>query len=281
LTGGSTRCPSQITTGPDHALWFTEVPTAQLGRIDTLGNISEYPLPATDISGGSIALGSDGNLWYDMQGIDGAGDSAIRSFSPITHAVIDNVIIPAPTVPETLVTNPVDGSLIVGTLVRQGNGISNILQVVPGTSGTYFVKYSPSSANSGDWSYLALGSDGNIYVQFVPAPATGNSPGLAHINETTYNVSLFAESRGSTDCQGPIIYGPDANVYVWNGTPRSINFGVAELSSVGVLLAQQFDGNNFHDVASGAAVGSDGKIWFAIWNGLAPSGSVYQLTPVH
>ena len=292
LTGGVARCPGQITTGPDGALWFTEYPANNtspppaLGRIDMSGNITEYPLPASDSSGGSIVLGSDGNLWYDVQSI--GGDSAIRGFSPITHGIIDSVTIPAPMVPGTLVSNPTDGSIVVGTSVN-GGGLSDILQVVPGTSGTYVVRYSPSSANSGDWSNLALGLDGKIYVQFVPSSPSGTPPGLAQMNESTYNMTIFTETQftqahghqSRTAFRGPIIYGPVANIYVWDEDQQDDFIGLAALSTTGTLLAQQDDPNNFHDVASGIAIGHDGKIWVAVTNELASHGSVYQLTPVH
>lgn len=291
LTGGVERCPSQITTGPDGAMWFTEYPWINsnpppaLGRIDVLGNITEYPLPASDADGGSITLGRDGNLWYDTQSF---GGGEIRGFSPMTHGIVDSITILAPMVPGTLVSNPADGSIIVGTSVN-GGGLSDILQVVPGTSGSYVIKYIPRSANSGDWSNLALGSDGNIYVQFVPNLNSGAPPGLAQMNESTYNVTLIAEPQFThafgnqvrTNFRGPIIYGPDANIYVWDESQHDDFIGLAALTKAGSLLAQQDDGSGFHDVADGITIGPDGKIWIATMNQLASEGSIFQLTPVH
>jgi len=292
LTGGVARCPGQITAGPDGALWFTEYPWINtnpppaLGRIDVSGNITEYPLPASDSNGGSIVLGRDGNLWFDVQGIGGGG--AIREYSTLVHAVIDNVIISAPMIPGTLVSNPVDGSILAGTLV-QGGGLSDILQIVPGTSGTFAVKYTPSQANSGDWSNLAVGRDGNIYVQFDPSPNSGSPPGLAQMSESTYNVALITEPQftqanghqSRTAFRGPIIYGPDANIYVWDEGQQDDFIGLAALSTTGTLLAQQDDGGGFHDLADGIAIGQDGTIWIAVMNELASHGFVYQLTAVH
>ncbi|HEY7982076.1 MAG TPA: hypothetical protein VID19_11380 [Candidatus Eremiobacteraceae bacterium] len=292
LTGGVERCPSQIATGPDGAMWFTEYawinanPPPALGRIDMTGKITEYPLPASDVNGDSIVRGSNGNLWYDAQGV--SSGSAIREYSTLVHAVIDSVIIPPPMVPGTLVVNPVDGSILAGTLV-QGGGLSDILQVVPGTSGTYVVKYIPSPANSGDWSNLAVGRDGNIYVQFVPSDASGSPAGLAQMNESTYNVTLITEPQFThafgnqvrTHFRGPIIYGPDANIYVWDEGQQDDFIGLAALTKTGSLLAQQDDGSGFHDVADGITIGQDGKIWIATMNQLASEGSIFQLTPVH
>ena len=54
--------PSGITAGPDGNLWFTEFGTNQIGRITTLGIITEFG----PVSGSPdrIAAGPDGNLWF-------------------------------------------------------------------------------------------------------------------------------------------------------------------------------------------------------------------------
>ncbi len=56
-----------ITTGPDHALWFTEPPLSltengKIGRITTTGTISEFN--TSKIHPYGITPGSDGNLWF-------------------------------------------------------------------------------------------------------------------------------------------------------------------------------------------------------------------------
>lgn len=56
-----------ITTGPDHALWFTEPPASlnengKIGRITTTGTITEYS--TSKIYPFGITTGSDGNLWF-------------------------------------------------------------------------------------------------------------------------------------------------------------------------------------------------------------------------
>ncbi len=74
--GGLFGCaPKNITVGSDGALWFTEEFGNQIGRIDTNGRITEFPLP-TDcgqppnppFSSGcaphDITAGPDGALWF-------------------------------------------------------------------------------------------------------------------------------------------------------------------------------------------------------------------------
>ncbi|HEY4388961.1 MAG TPA: hypothetical protein VGN34_31310 [Ktedonobacteraceae bacterium] len=53
--------------GPQHALWFWDSHTNQIGMIDKNNRINEYPHSVTYLSYGinSLAAGSDGNLWMD------------------------------------------------------------------------------------------------------------------------------------------------------------------------------------------------------------------------
>jgi virginiamycin B lyase len=54
--------PRSIALGPDGAMWFTH-DGYTIGRIDSGGVVTEFPLPANDSSFLDIALGPDGNLW--------------------------------------------------------------------------------------------------------------------------------------------------------------------------------------------------------------------------
>ncbi len=75
--------PSEIASGPDGALWFTERSCNQIGRITTSGAITEYPLPACTngcnlfAPGGpspvGIAAGPDGALWFAESGANAIG----------------------------------------------------------------------------------------------------------------------------------------------------------------------------------------------------------------
>jgi streptogramin lyase len=56
--------PEGITTGPDGALWFTEERGNAIGRITTSGSISEFPIPTADSSPEEITTGPDGALWF-------------------------------------------------------------------------------------------------------------------------------------------------------------------------------------------------------------------------
>jgi virginiamycin B lyase len=56
--------PYGIATGPDRALWFTEMRGGRIGRITTEGEVSAYPLPTANAGPATIAAGPDGALWF-------------------------------------------------------------------------------------------------------------------------------------------------------------------------------------------------------------------------
>src|SRR5207247_4009393 len=66
LPDGTT--PDAVTAGPDGALWYAG--DGRIGRLDTGGNVTEFPVPALRATG--IAPGPDGTLWV------AAGTLAVR-----------------------------------------------------------------------------------------------------------------------------------------------------------------------------------------------------------
>jgi hypothetical protein len=60
LPGGQVASFS-IITGPDHALWFTEV--RAIGRMTTTGKVSEINLGSNDSDPGFLTIGPDQNVW--------------------------------------------------------------------------------------------------------------------------------------------------------------------------------------------------------------------------
>ena len=82
--------PVQIVSGPDGALWFTEVAGNQIGRITTDGTITnEYPVPTVASGLDDIAIGPDGNPWFAESAVDKIGSidpsGAITESTPLAH----------------------------------------------------------------------------------------------------------------------------------------------------------------------------------------------------
>lgn len=58
-----------MTTGPDNALWFTDIEANSIGRIDpTARTMRRFPLPNPASNPMGIAVGPDGNLWFAEEG---------------------------------------------------------------------------------------------------------------------------------------------------------------------------------------------------------------------
>jgi len=58
---GETAGLIDITEGPDHKVWFTELGASSIGSCSTDGTLSEFPVPASPFG---IAAGPDGNIWF-------------------------------------------------------------------------------------------------------------------------------------------------------------------------------------------------------------------------
>src|SRR5437588_5119129 len=56
--------PQDITSGPDHNLWFTEANGNKIGRLTPQGIFTEFATPTVNSSPYGITRGPDGNLWF-------------------------------------------------------------------------------------------------------------------------------------------------------------------------------------------------------------------------
>src|SRR5215469_1482299 len=61
--------PAYIAKGSDGAMWFTEVNSSAIGRINRYGQIKQFSEGISKQAGPTgIALGPDGNMWFAEQG---------------------------------------------------------------------------------------------------------------------------------------------------------------------------------------------------------------------
>jgi streptogramin lyase len=74
--------PTGIAAGPDGALWFAGSGVG-VGRIDTSGAITEFPLPLFSESD-TITAGPDGNLWFGNSG-PSSRDGSVGRLTPDGH----------------------------------------------------------------------------------------------------------------------------------------------------------------------------------------------------
>ena len=72
-TGDGRIIGSLISGGPDDSLWFTDRGHNAVGRIDTKGKVTEYPVPTPNSGVLGIALAADGKLWFTETNADKVG----------------------------------------------------------------------------------------------------------------------------------------------------------------------------------------------------------------
>ncbi|MFT3863300.1 MAG: hypothetical protein QM729_03435 [Solirubrobacterales bacterium] len=74
--------PTAIAAGPDGAIWFSGSGVG-VGRVDTSGSFSEFPVPQWGESD-AMTAGPDGDVWFAMSG-GGAHDGWIDRITPDGH----------------------------------------------------------------------------------------------------------------------------------------------------------------------------------------------------
>jgi virginiamycin B lyase len=62
-----TNLPNQLVTGPDGAVWFTNVGSDSIGRVTASGGFRTFTGPGID-SPNTITVGPDGAMWFTNEG---------------------------------------------------------------------------------------------------------------------------------------------------------------------------------------------------------------------
>ena len=78
--------PHKIITGPDGAMWFTDMQNDAIGRISTNGQARTFSDPRIALPA-TIAVGPDGALWFTnvYPGVRGATTGSIGRLTPAGH----------------------------------------------------------------------------------------------------------------------------------------------------------------------------------------------------
>jgi len=124
---------SDITSGSDGALWFTEYYGAKIGRITTSGSYSGYPVPTSSRDLCVITSEPDGALWF--REANGVKIGRITTSGNLTEYPVPT----ANAVPQGITTGPDEALWL-------GEGNSNIGRIT--TSGS-LSEYSVVAATSG------------------------------------------------------------------------------------------------------------------------------------
>jgi virginiamycin B lyase len=138
--------PTRITTGPDGALWFTNVGNNTIGRITTSGQQINTFTGAGISDPEGITTGPDGALWFTNEGNNSIGRIT-------TAGVITNYTAPDVKLPDAIVTASDNA------LWFRGN--ESIMQIT--TSGTITDEHTGPAIQSGIDESIAIGADGALW----------------------------------------------------------------------------------------------------------------------
>lgn len=267
--------PAAITSGPDGALWFTEIYGNRVGRISPGGAITEFGVPTPNSAPERITTGPDGALWFTENsgrigrittggsiteysvptsgsrpneittGADGAlwftefGANQIGRIT--TWGSITEYSIPTPNChPSGIVSGP-DGNLWFTE-----NGSNRVGRITTGGSVTEFVL----PVGSSNLESITVGPDGALW--FADAYANAN-----RIWRITTSGSM-SEFPVPTTPSGPdgITRGPDGNLWFTEYSGNQIG----RITTGGNLT--EFPLPNANSAAEGIVSGPDGALWF-------------------
>ncbi len=179
--------PGEITTGPDHNLWFTESGTSMIGRITPSGTLTEFKTPSPLADPVGIALGSDGNLWFAERGVNRVG----RITPSGTSVDLFKGITPSSSV--TQITAGPDGNLWFTEPISQRIGRITTAGVV--------TEFPIGTGTNG----IAAGPDGNLWYTTY-----GSLEGIGRISPAGASIEFPFTPSSSP---GEITQGPDGNMW--------------------------------------------------------------------
>jgi virginiamycin B lyase len=263
--------PTDLTKGPDGAIWFTEQSVHQIGRVTTSGTFNEYAVPGSgqytyqQAQPWAITAGGDGNLWFtDNNGGDQAIDSITTTGTVTRHSI------------------------------HRPNGFRDLFSIVWGPDGNLWAPDSPSNqivrltpagvetdfpipTYSANAQYIVNGPDGALWF---------TEPGGAKIARITTAGTITEYSTLPTP----------ANVYAYNAsTPTALTVGPdgalwyidSTLNQIGHATTSgtvtQFPRSQSYSAQGTIVNGPDGAVYFGTGSGyvgrISPSGTT-TLIPI-
>jgi len=289
LPGVSGEELTQITSGPDGNLWFTERYENAVVKMTPNGEMTKYTEGITaNAWPTSLTTGPDGNIWFAEPNVYIGGQYQIGRITP------DGVVteFPSPIQPpsalQSIVSGPDNSIWYVQSLGRKiakmtmegevttfatgmpfgtflqslavgpdGNlwftGINGIGKMTPtGTVTLYTTGLTTASVITG----IAAGPDGNMWITM---------PGTNQIAKVDMAGNVTPYSTGLTVDASPvgIVAGADGNLWFTgggSGTTPQVDSSIGRITTSGVITEFPFGPYATND-PSGIAAGSDGNIW--------------------
>ncbi|HZT91881.1 MAG TPA: hypothetical protein VFA05_07575 [Gaiellaceae bacterium] len=226
--------PSNLTSGPDGNLWFTEENQPNVARLAIATDaLTLFRVPSGQTGLGGIAPGPDGNLWFaDTKALK------VARLVPSTGQI-------------TEFSTPVAANGVVGgsdgNLWFVASGANKILVVSP--AGQLLHTYTVPTANSAPHG-PALGSDGDVYF------AEFNTSKIGRVTPSGTFKQWSLPHTGSRPFQ--TAFGPDGRLYVTENAGNRI----ARLTIATGAIAE-FAVPTASSAPAGIAAGPDGNLRFA------------------
>ena len=303
---GSPPGPTEITAGPDGALWFTGVP-GDVGRITTAGGVTEFPVPEVPPPAGSpagtastpatlsaITTGPDGALWFT--GVPGEVGRMTMA-GVVTEFTVPEVPPPAgspagiASITATLsaITIGPDGALwftgvpgevgrITTTGVLSEFAVPDIPPPAGSPAGIASSRATLSAITTGPdgalWFFGAPGEVGRITAAGVASEFT--VPADPQPAESPFETTGFAPTLNA------LATGPDGNL--WFATSNSDNAGDAAIGRMTPNGQVTFFPGAPREFSTfgGLTTGPDGNLWFTEREDGASAGeqpAVGEITP--
>ncbi len=277
--------PTDITAGPDGALWFTERDANKIGRITTAGAITEFAIPTAGSSPMGITAGPDGALWFTE--FNGSKIGRITTAGAITEFAVPGPTLGSTNVPLDITAGP-DGALWFTDLAFSGNFTVNGIGRIT-TAGT-ITEFATPTASTLPPAGITAGPDGALWFTELDATKIGRIT-------TGGTVTEFSLPTAGTEPAG-ITAGPDGALWfteferigrITTGgaitefplaphiTPVDITAGpdgalwftesnkIGRITTAGTIT--EFSLPTPGSFPFGISVGPDGALWFTEFNG--------------
>jgi len=295
VPGGS---PSDIASGSDGALWFTEPGANKIGRITTAGVVTEFPVPTANSGLAGIAKGSDGSIWFT--------ERVANKIGRITTAGV-----------VTEFTVPTAGSMPSGIAAGADRALwfteSATGRVVRITTGGVFTEFSVSTANSNPGP-IAASFDNALWFVERGSNKLGRVTTLGDLNEFSVAANLTSTTAITGGPDGALWFVESANAKIGRfttagqftefpvppGLPQGIAAGLdgelwftdnnvlGRIDTHGAITQNAIPNLGRGDVTGGITLGPDDALWFtdpghnAIWRAAAPlNGPLLSVTSSH
>jgi virginiamycin B lyase len=192
---------SQIATGHDGNLYFTEPSADKIGRISPAGVVTEFAVPTPNALPGTITAGPDGNVYFTETGANRFGDQQIGRITPagkISEFSLGGSVFEV----GGIAAGP-DGNVYASISTGQGEGVARI------TAAGTITDLQPTEGFTGiNAGSITAGPDGNLWF---------TDPDNRQIVRTTpagiFTAFALPANSVTGSQAGGITAGPDGNLW--------------------------------------------------------------------